>query len=124
MKKEQKFGLNFNFKKENREPRMADYVAQLIFDDTIKSIRVSNGRRVEIGIEEFSDLLKGPDGDNIIQYLMENYLGFPNGLPDKRILDKGEPINITAKELKTLLIAKFAKASSNHQQFLSIKNLF
>ena len=122
MKKERRF--SFNFKKENREPGMADYVAQLIFDDTIKSMKRGNGGRVELGIEEFSDLLKGPDGDNIIQYLMENYLGFPNGLPDKRILDKGEPIDITAKELKTLLIAKFAKASENRQQLFSIKNLF
>jgi len=122
MKKERRF--SFNFKKENREPGMADYVAQLIFDDTIKSMKRGNGGRVELGIEEFSDLLKGPDGDNIIQYLMENYLGFPNGLPDKRILDKGEPINITAKELHALLIAKFEKASENRQQLFSIKNLF
>jgi len=114
MKKERKFSLNF-FKKENREQGMADYVAQLVLEDTIKSIKVGNGRRVKVGIQEFLVLLKGPDGDDIIQYLMQNYLGSGNGLPDKRILDRGEPINVTAEELKKLIIEKFEKASGNHQ---------
>lgn len=121
MKKERKF--NFNFKKENQKQGMADYVAQLILNDTIKSIKKGNGGRKQ-GVQEFLVLLKGPEGESIIQYLMQNYLGFPNGLPDKRILDRGEAINITAEELQTLLIKKFEEASRNPQQFLSIKNLF
>jgi hypothetical protein len=113
MKKEQKFPLNI-FKKENSEHGMTDYVAQLVLDDTIKSIKIGNGRKVKEGVREFLVLLKGPDGDSMIQYVMENYLGFPNGLPDKRILNKGKSINISAEELKKLIIEKFEKASGNH----------
>jgi hypothetical protein len=105
--------FNF-FKKERQEQGIADYVAQLIFNDTIQEMKKGNGGRVKIGIKESADSLKGPDGDNIIKYLMQNYLGFSNELPDERIVDRGEAINITAEELKTLLIAKFEKAAGKH----------
>jgi len=71
-------------------------VAEIVVADTIVS---QNGNRKYLS--ETLELLKGPDGDDMTQYILQKYCGVGvEGSFDKRVLELCLPLNITADQLK------------------------
>jgi hypothetical protein len=102
---------NENLKKDVKK-KSTDFIAQLVVDDTIDACKNDPKE-----IEKILNLLKGDQGDDMVQYVMHKYLGSGGGSYDKRILDRGKAIKTSADELKKSMIAQFQECLESIKYF-------